>query len=85
MSDSQQKYGIEKGCTIVTTEYPAKMTEGSEAYYPVVNAESDAMYSKYIHMKPKGVEFTGRLGRFEYNDMDDTISKALCESALYTR
>ena len=85
MSEAQQKYGVEKDCTIVTTEYPARMAEGREAYYPVLNADSNAMYSKYIRMKPRDVEFTGRLGRFEYNDMDDTISKALCESVLYTR
>jgi UDP-galactopyranose mutase len=28
-------------------------------------------------MCPKNMTATGRLGRFEYNDMDDTIMKAL--------
>ena len=30
-----------------------------------------------MEMRPRNVVFTGRLGRFEYNDMDVTIEKAL--------
>ena len=66
-----------KDTTIVTTEYPADMEPGMEAYYPVADAESRAMYDEYVSMCPSKVVFTGRLGRFEYNDMDDTIIKAL--------
>ena len=63
--------------TLVTTEYPADYVRGGEAYYPVGDAESRALYAKYMEMRPKNVVFTGRLGRFEYNDMDVTIEKAL--------
>jgi UDP-galactopyranose mutase len=77
MSRRAQAARINSECTLVTTEYPAPMTEFSEAYYPVHTEESRKMYVDYLEMKPGKVEFTGRLGRFEYNDMDDTIIKAL--------
>lgn len=66
-----------KDMTIVTTEYPEDMAPGKEAYYPVADVESRRIYGEYMSMRPRNVVFTGRLGRFEYNDMDDTIIKAL--------
>ena len=63
--------------TIKTKEYPEQMSEGKEAYYPIVNASSKELYARYLAKCPANVTFTGRLGRFEYNDMDDTIEKAL--------
>jgi UDP-galactopyranose mutase len=63
--------------TLVTTEYPADYVRGGEAYYPVNDVESREIYGQYMSMRPKNVVFTGRLGRFEYNDMDDTIIKAI--------
>lgn len=77
MTDAQQRFNIKPGCSIVTVEYPATMKDGMEAYYPIHNAQSKLLYDKYMAMKPANLEFTGRLGRFEYNDMDDTIDKAL--------
>lgn len=67
----------ESNFSIVTKEYPAKFEKGGDAYYPVRNAESLGMWNEYLAMCPKNMTVTGRLGRFEYNDMDDTIMKAL--------
>jgi len=72
-----------KDMTIVTTEYPDDMAPGKEAYYPVADAESRRIYGEYMSMRPRNVVFTGRLGRFEYNDMDDTIVKALATAEEY--
>ena len=63
--------------SVVTREYPADYVRGGEAYYPVNDVESREIYGQYMSMRPKNVLFTGRLGRFEYNDMDDTIIKAI--------
>ena len=71
------KEAIEADYTFVTNEYPRKFEKGGEAYYPVRNAESLAQWNAYLEMLPKNMTATGRLGRFEYNDMDDTIMKAL--------
>ena len=74
------KDAIEAEYTFVTNEYPRKFEKGGEAYYPVRNAESLAQWNAYLEMLPKNMTATGRLGRFEYNDMDDTIMKALALS-----
>ena len=63
--------------TFVTRECPRKFEKGGDAYYPVRNTESLAQWNAYHEMLPKSMTATGRLGRFEYNDMDDTIIKAL--------
>lgn len=68
--------------TILTYEYPKEFSRGGEAYYPVVNEDSKKLYTEYYKMLPSKVYATGRLGRFEYNDMDVTIAKAL-DSAKY--
>lgn len=67
----------ETGYTYITLEYPKEFTKGGEAYYPVRNEDSVAMWKTYMDMCPRNMTVTGRLGRFEYNDMDDTIAKAL--------
>lgn len=71
---------MESPGTVITTEYPAKFEKGGDAYYPVRNTESLAMWNEYMSMVPGNMTVTGRLGRFEYNDMDDTIMKALALS-----
>lgn len=63
--------------TFVTREYPRKFEKGGDAYYPVRNTESLTQWNAYHEMLPKNMTATGRLGRFEYNDMDDTIMKAM--------
>jgi len=71
------KVASDIGYTYVTHEYPRPFAKGAEAYYPVRNTESLAQFDEYVKMCPKNMTATGRLGRFEYNDMDDTIMKAL--------
>lgn len=68
---------IPRDFTVISKETPVEMSEEREAYYPIVNQESKKLYDTYMAMRPKNVYFAGRLGMFSYNDMDDTIAKAL--------
>ncbi len=52
---------------------------GDEAYYPVNNAENQALYLKYrvLADREQNVVFGGRLGEYKYYDMDKVIVSAL--------
>lgn len=65
--------------TVITREYPAKWEKGQEPYYPVNNAENNALYEKYraLAEKEKRVIFGGRLGQYKYYDMHQVIAAAL--------
>ncbi len=65
--------------TVVTKEYPAEFTQGDEPYYPVNDAENQALYEKYAALAAKedGVIFGGRLAQYKYYDMDGVIAAAL--------
>ncbi len=65
--------------TIITKEYPADFTEGSEPYYSVNDEKNTELLSKYneLAQKETRVLFGGRLGLYRYLDMDDTIMAAL--------
>ena len=63
---------------VITREYPAAFTEGVEPYYPVIDAKNLALYDAYRELSKTqpNVHFGGRLGLFQYLDMDDAIEKA---------
>ena len=65
--------------TWVTREYPCTWKPGDEAYYPVNNAENQALYAKYRELadQERNVIFGGRLGEYKYYDMDKVIASAL--------
>lgn len=65
--------------TIVMREYPAKWQTGDEPYYPINNEETAALLAKYKEAAAKipGLVIGGRLGRYEYLDMDQAIADAL--------
>lgn len=65
--------------TVITREYPAVWKKGDEPYYPVNNAQNDALYAKYRSLadgRPR-VLFGGRLGQYRYFDMDKVVRQAL--------
>ena len=64
--------------TVVTREYPADWKMGDEPYYPVNNDKNNELYAKYRELADNDprVFFGGRLGKYKYNDMDDTIADA---------
>lgn len=69
--------------TYVTKEYPADWKPGEEAYYPVNDAQNQALYRQYAALaaKEKHVIFGGRLAEYKYYDMDDVIKSALDAAA----
>jgi UDP-galactopyranose mutase len=61
----------------VTYEYPDDWKVCKREYYPIRNETNIKLLNKYINICPKNVHFGGRLGMYEYNDMDTTIRKAI--------
>jgi UDP-galactopyranose mutase len=66
--------------TVVSYEYPEAFELGkNERYYPIVTDESQRLYNKYLELAKNmpNIYFLGRLGNYEYYDMDKTIERAL--------
>ncbi len=72
------EFGTQKG-TVISREYSSEWSVGIEPYYPINNDENNALYLKYKALADKegGVIFGGRLGRYQYYDMDKVIAAAL--------
>ena len=69
---------LEQPITIVTKEYPAEWRRGDDAYYPVNDEKNQALYQKYLAKAAAArVIFGGRLGEYQYYDMDKTVERAL--------
>lgn len=64
--------------TIVSREYPMEWKPGMEPYYPVNDAQNNAMAAQYAEMAAaqKDLIFGGRLAKYKYYDMDDVIAAA---------
>lgn len=65
--------------TVITREYPTEWKPGEEPYYPVNNEKNNtlfAAYRKLAEAQPQ-VLFGGRLGAYQYYDMDKVIAAAL--------
>ena len=65
--------------TVITREYPATWKKGDEPYYPINDEKNGALYAQYAELAKKeaNVLFGGRLGQYEYYDMDKVIRSAL--------
>lgn len=71
---------IKQKVSIVAREYPADFEKGGEAYYPVNNMESAELYKKYVDLVKErypNMILGGRLGAYQYWDMDKAIKNAL--------
>lgn len=65
--------------TIVTKEYPKSYEEGDEPYYPIRDDKNMSLLSEYlrqVEMVSPNVIFGGRLGTYQYLDMDKVILQA---------
>jgi len=67
------------GKTVVTREYPDTWTKEKEPYYPINNEKNNALYQQYKERAKQdtNVIFGGRLGQYQYYDMDKVIAEAL--------
>ena len=71
---------IKQKISIVAREYPSDFEKGGEAYYPVDNEESRELYKKYVELceeRYPNMVLGGRLGAYQYWDMDKAIKNAL--------
>lgn len=64
--------------TIISKEYSSTWKLGDEPYYPVNDSKNSDLYKKYRDLASKecNVIFGGRLGQYQYFDMDDVIMSA---------
>lgn len=65
--------------TVISKEYPKEWKLGDEPYYPVNDERNMKRYEAYRALAnlEKDVLFGGRLGQYQYFDMDKTIEAAL--------
>ena len=65
--------------TVISREYPTEWKPGMEPYYPVNDEKNQRMYERYNAMAKiePSVIFGGRLGSYQYYDMDKVIRAAL--------
>ena len=65
--------------TVISREYSSEWKVGMEPYYPVNNDANNALFKKYkkLAAEEDRVIFGGRLGNYQYYDMDKVIEAAL--------
>ncbi len=65
--------------TVISREYSSEWQVGMEPYYPVNNDENNELFAQYKALadKEENVIFGGRLGNYQYYDMDKVIEAAL--------
>lgn len=65
--------------TIISREYSSEWKPGIEPYYPINDEKNAALYQKYkaLAEKETDVIFGGRLGAYQYYDMDKVVAAAL--------
>jgi UDP-galactopyranose mutase len=59
---------------VLTKEKPSSV---GEAYYPINTEVNNEIYNKYADIKTSNVIFGGRLGYYQYLNMDEAVTKAL--------
>lgn len=65
--------------TVISREYPVEWKPGDDPYYPVNDQQNAALFTRYralAESEPRTL-FGGRLGAYQYYDMDKVIEAAL--------
>ncbi len=65
--------------TVISREYASEWKPGEEPYYPVNDEKNSCLYEEYRRLAEceSKVIFGGRLGEYQYYDMDAVIAAAL--------
>jgi len=65
--------------TVITKEYPMEWENEGEPYYPINNEKNNALFQDYRKLAEKNrqVIFGGRLGTYQYLNMDTVIEEAI--------
>ena len=77
------EFGVQEK-TVITREYPGEWASGSEPYYPINDNKNNLLYKQYLSLSKSknNIIFGGRLGSYQYMNMDQTIEKALELAAM---
>lgn len=77
------KYQLDQETTVIQIETPQDWDVDKPRFYPVNNAETATLYDKYKAAASSidGLFVGGRLGKYKYYDMDDTILAARDDAA----
>ncbi len=72
------EFGTQK-TTVITREYPYEWKLGREPYYPINDERNNALYKRYQELaaQEESIIFGGRLGNYNYYDMQDIIREVL--------
>ena len=72
-------WGFDADKTIIMREYSKTWEQGDEPYYPINNPESAALLKRYQDEAAKipNLVVGGRLGGYQYYDMDQAMAAAL--------
>ena len=75
----EDKATMARAKTVIMREYPRAWKSGDEPYYPINNADSQALLERYRAEAATvpGLVVGGRLGEYRYYDMDQSVGKAL--------
>ena len=68
------KYGYH---TVITRQYPASCEETGERFYPFVDQANRMRHQEYVEALDPRIIPAGRLGRFQYLNMDQAVGAAL--------
>nr|WP_232219088.1 UDP-galactopyranose mutase [Helicobacter macacae] len=70
---------VDSPSTILSIEFPLSWDISKEPFYPINDEKNAALYAKYkaLSQKQSNIIFGGRLGAYQYFDMDKIISEAL--------
>lgn len=65
--------------TVISREYSSEWKVGMEPYYPVNDEKNSKLFAEYKKLaeKEENVIFGGRLGNYQYYDMDKVVGAAL--------
>lgn len=65
--------------TVISREYSSEWKVGMEPYYPINDARNSQLYEEYKKLAEaeENVIFGGRLGNYQYYDMDKVVEAAL--------
>ena len=80
ITEMKQLTGQSSPKTSVVAEYPCDYEPGrNEPYYPIPREETKALYALYEEeaRRTEGVIFAGRLGSYQYLNMDQAVGAAL--------
>lgn len=67
--------GEQSNRTVISREFPCEYDGTNERYYPIETENNLLLYKRYASINYDTI-FAGRLGKYKYTDMEQTVSNA---------